>query len=89
MQFVWGALTSCCLVAGLSFLRFWKSTQDRLFLFLAGGFGALAVNWVVISLSDPTAEGHHRVYVVRLVAFGIIILGVLDKNRRHGRTGSP
>jgi hypothetical protein len=45
-QFLWGALTASCWIVGACFLRFWKLTRDRLFLFLAGGFWMLSVNWV-------------------------------------------
>ncbi len=49
-QFVWGLLAMASLVAGIFFLRYWKDSGERLFVFFA-------------------------------VAFGLIIGGIVDKNR--------
>ena len=45
-QFFWGALSVCCLIAGLFFLRFWKETHDRLFFFFCLAFWALALHYL-------------------------------------------
>jgi len=81
MQFLWGALTATFAVVSLFFLRFWGLTRDRLFLFFAAGFLALAANWLVLAVSNPASEVHHRVYLVRLAGFLLIIVGIVEKNR--------
>ena len=79
--FVWGAVSMACLVAGLFFLSYWRSTRDRFFVFLALAFWTLAVSWAELAFAHPLEETRHYHYAVRLVAFGLIIAGIVDKNR--------
>jgi hypothetical protein len=81
-QFLWGTLTMAHLVAALLLLRFWRVSRDRLFLFFAGAFATLAVNWVGIALIDPALELRHYVYLIRFFGFVLLIAGIVDKNRR-------
>ena len=81
-QFLWGALAMACAVAGLFFLRFFRDTADRLFVFFAVAFGLLAVHWVGLGLVNPDVEGRHYLFAIRLAAFVTILAGVIDKNRR-------
>jgi hypothetical protein len=80
-QFCWGMLTMASLVASLFFVRFWKASRDRLFAFFAVAFVLFALNWLALSAVDPAFEARHVVYVIRLAAFIVIIVGILDKNR--------
>lgn len=84
-QFLWGALAMASLVAGLLFLRFWTLGGDRLFLFFATAFGMLSLNWAVLGIVNPPWETAFYVYLLRLAAFVLIILGIVDKNRRAAR----
>ena len=81
--FVLGVLASLCAVTALFFLRYWRASGDRLFGFFAVGFLALAMEWLAHALFD--AHLRQDIYLVRLLAFGIIILGIVDKNRRSSR----
>jgi hypothetical protein len=81
-QFLYGALTMAALTAGLFFLRFWRITRDRLFLFLAVAFWILSLNWAGLGLSEPDATTRVYYLLTRLLAFLVIIAGVVDKNRR-------
>jgi hypothetical protein len=58
-------------------------TRDRLFVFFAIAFAALAANWIGLSMIDPDVESRHNIYVLRLLAFVLIIVGIVDKNRRR------
>jgi hypothetical protein len=82
LTFLYGALATSSFVAGAFFLRFWKSSRDRLFVFFVLGFWTLCVNWVALALYPHTDEQRVAIYVIRLVAFVLIIVGVVDKNRR-------
>ena len=82
-QFLWGALALSCGVAGLFFFRFWTVSRDRIFVFFALAFWALALHWTALGISNPSVESRHYVFLVRLLAFVLIIAGVLDKNRRQ------
>ena len=89
--FLFGALTAAGFTAALIFLRFWKMTRDRLFIFFALGFVALALNWLALAMTDPTSEDRYHVFLLRLVAFAFILYGIFDKNRRAKRelSGAP
>ena len=88
--FLLGAISMACAVIALFFLRFWRRTGDRLFAIFAAAFAILGLNWVALGYFDQS-EGRSWLYIVRLIAFGLIILGILDKNRsasRRPRTGN-
>lgn len=79
-QFLLGMIVMGCLVAGLFFLRFWRKTRDRLFLVFAMTFWLLALNWFLLAVTSRD-EIHPALYVIRLLAFVLILLGIADKNR--------
>ncbi|MEW5791814.1 MAG: DUF5985 family protein [Pseudomonadota bacterium] len=76
-----GAIAMASLIAGLFFLRFWKKTRDRLFLFFALAFWLLAVNRVGLAFVDEALEAYTFLYLLRLLAFLLILFAILDKNR--------
>ena len=81
-QFLWGALAMSSVIAALFFLRFWRESRDRLFVFFFLAFSMLASNWIGLAVMQSAAESRHKVLLLRLFAFVLIILGVIDKNRR-------
>ncbi len=85
--FMWGVLAMSSAIAALFFLRFWRETRERLFAYFALAFAGLMANWIGLAVIDhPTDEAQQEyAYVVRLVAFVILIIGIIDKNRRSGR----
>lgn len=82
--FLLGASAMASLTGALFFLRFWRTTKDLLFLLFALAFGVLAINWTLRALAHPTEETQHYYYVLRLIAFGLIIAAVVHKNRTRG-----
>ena len=80
-QFCWGLLSMASAVAAMFFLRYWKVSRDRLFVFFSVAFAMLATNYLVLSFFDPAFEAAHLIYLLRLGAFVLIIVGILDKNR--------
>jgi hypothetical protein len=81
-QFLWGMLAMAALVVALLFLRLWRSGGDRLLVFFAAAFALLALNWAGLGVSNPDYETLHYSYLLRLGAFVLIIVGIVDKNRR-------
>lgn len=79
-----GAIAMGYLVAGLFFLKFWRGVRDRLFLLFAVAFGMLAVQRVALALVADTPEAALPLYGLRLLAFLIIIIAIVDKNRSAG-----
>jgi hypothetical protein len=80
--FVSGLITMGYLISGLFFIRFWARTRDPLFAAFAAAFWLLAVNQALLALSNLPVEERSWMYLLRLCAFVIIILGIAMKNRR-------
>jgi hypothetical protein len=83
-----GALGMGFAVAGLFFLRFWRESGDRLFLFFAIAFFVLAVNRVAFVVFAPHNSQSDYPYWIRLIAFAMILLAILDKNVIRTRSGA-
>jgi hypothetical protein len=80
--FLAGTTSMSMLVIALFFLRFWRRTRDRLFLFFSAAFLVLMAERVVRLFTGVETEWAPYVYSVRLAAFVLILLAVVDKNRR-------
>jgi hypothetical protein len=79
-----GATAAVTLVAALIFLRFWRSAHDRFFLFFAISFALEAANRILLGLSVAGAEDSPAFYLPRLCAYVLILVAIIDKNRRRG-----
>ena len=80
-----GAIAMASLASALFFLRFWRSTRDRFFLFFALSFAIEGFNRVVLWMSVGNNEDAPVYYVVRLVAYGLILAAIIEKNRAPRR----
>lgn len=80
-SFVAGAICLAYLTAALFFLRFWKETHDRLFVIFSIAFAVLAANRALLELFREVHEARSWLYLVRLLAFVLILAAILDKNR--------
>jgi hypothetical protein len=83
--FLSGANATLSAIAGLFFLRYAVITRDRFFVLWTFSFWLLAVNWGIVGAVAPSAEGRHYAYLVRLAAFLLIIIAIVDKNRTRPR----
>jgi hypothetical protein len=81
-QFIMGAIAMGSSIAALYFLRFWRETGDRLFAIFALTFLLLGITRLGLALSPQELEGHTHWYWVRLSAFVLILVAIVDKNRR-------
>jgi hypothetical protein len=79
---LYGACAMGCLAVAVIFLRHWRRSLDALFAAFAAAFGILAIDYGVLALAMVGAEWRPYVYGVRLVAFGLIIAGIVQKNRQ-------
>lgn len=80
-EFMSGAVAALSCVAGLFFLRFWRRTGDRFFAFFAMAFWLMALQrgvgwWLLYNKEDVAAT-----YLLRLLAFVLILVAIADKNR--------
>ena len=82
--FLAGMTTMGSLVIALLFVRYWHRSNDSLFGWFAIAFGLLALNQGILALSDIAGEGSSWVYMVRLLAFAVIIHAIVRKNRENG-----
>ena len=78
-----GALVAGLALIGLFFLRYWRDTRDRLFAWFAASFCIQAVNRFVSEFFND--EHRSWSYWVRLIAFLLIIVAILDKNRKPAK----
>ncbi len=83
--FLWGACAMGSAIISLFFWSFYRRTADRLLAMFALGFATLAVHWVGLAVVQPVEETRHYFYVVRLIAFLLIIIGIVDKNLARAR----
>jgi hypothetical protein len=86
MDFVSGAIMMSFLVAGFFFRRYWVVTRDRLFLIFACAFWILSLERWVLEATGPTYEFRPYIYLLRLLAFALILVAIIDKNRSQSST---
>ena len=77
-----GGIATASLVAGLFFFRFWRSSGDRFFLFFALSFWIEGAQRFVVFQIVGSDEASPLYYLPRLVAYGLIIAAIVDKNRK-------
>ena len=83
IQLLLGAIAMANVTIGLFFLRFWKKTRDRFFLFFAVAFTLEGFNRAFLGLSHYSNENEPIIYLVRLISFILILIAIVDKNRIH------
>lgn len=84
-----GAILLASTLIGLFFIRFWKSTGDRFFLYFALSFWLEGVNRTYFGLTAAlSTEDTPAYYLIRLTAYGLILWAILEKNwpRLAGRS---
>jgi hypothetical protein len=75
-----GAIAMASLVIALFFLRFWRNTRDRFFLYFSLSFFIEGVHRVYATLDRDGGEDSPLHYLVRLLAYGLILWAILEKN---------
>lgn len=76
-----GAIATASLVIALFFLRYWRSTGDRFFLFFALSFTIDGLDRLFFSSTGLADAEHPAYYLIRLFAYGLIVFAIFDKNR--------
>lgn len=79
--FLQGVSATGAWVSGLFFFRFWRESRDALFGFFGAAFWFLGLSWALLAVFSPTEDTRPYVYSLRLVAFLLIIGGMVAKNR--------
>jgi len=78
--FLVGVIATASITAGLYFLKFWRDTRDSFFLAFAASFTIEGINRVAILFLRRPNEGSPWIYLVRLLAFLLILIAILRKN---------
>jgi hypothetical protein len=66
-------------------VRYWRETRDPLFVQFALAFALLGASWAILSVVNPIGDASPYVYGLRLIAFLLIIVAVVVKNREAAR----
>lgn len=80
-QMLSGAIATGWLVAGLFFFRFWRHTRDPFFLWFALSFWIEGGNRVALGLITGAGEDNPAFYMLRVVAYGLILFAIWQKNQ--------
>jgi hypothetical protein len=75
-----GAIAMASLIIGLFFLRFWKATGDRFFLFFGSSFFVEGLNRAALGLTANPNEDRPFFYFVRFLSFVLILIAIGHKN---------
>lgn len=81
-DFFSGMITMGYFVASAFFFRFWVRTSDALFIAFSVSFLLLAISAALTSLLSLPYEERSWLYLIRLVAFVLLIGAILGKNFR-------
>lgn len=84
-----GGVAAASVIAGIFFLRYWRSSRDRFFLYFAASFLIEGVNRFVLYLMVGLQEEAPIYYLIRLVAYGLIVLAIVAKNRERRAPATP
>jgi hypothetical protein len=76
-----GAIAALSFVIGSFFMRFWRVTGDRFFLLFGLSFWIEAGNRVLLGVLPAWREDMPAYYLVRLLAYALILYAIIVKNR--------
>jgi hypothetical protein len=79
--FLLGIIFTTSITVGVYFLKFWHRTGDLLFLAFSAAFIIEGLNRIGFLFIERPNEGSPIIYLVRLLAFLLIIVAIVWKNR--------
>ncbi|GAB3387842.1 DUF5985 family protein [Massilia agri] len=79
-QLTYGAISMASVTIALFFLRFWRNTGDRFFLYFALSFFIEGVHRIYSAALNEAGEDSPLHYLIRLLAYGLILWAILEKN---------
>ena len=81
-DFLSGAVALGFAACALFFLRFWKRTREELFLAFSVAFLLLGLGQTILALANIPTEERGSIYLLRLLAFLLILIAIYRKNRQ-------
>ncbi len=92
-NFLNGMTVALCAVAAVLFLKFWSSSHDRLFIYFAAAFCVLSLERTTLIIVQQyvvnSSDYDIYIYLVRLMAYLLLIIGIIEKNRSRPATNPP
>jgi hypothetical protein len=79
--FLLGVIATACLTAAAFFLKFWRQTRDVFFLAFSAAFLIEGINRISVLFLERPDEGRPAIYIVRFLAFLLILVAIINKNR--------
>ncbi len=89
VAFLDGGRVAFAVIIALAFARLGRATSERLYHAFAAAFLLLALNSSLVGLDVAFGDHSELAYIPRLLAFTMIIIAIIDKNRRAARGGEP
>lgn len=81
-----GAIAMASLVISMVFMRYWRNTGDRFFLWFALSFAIEGAHRIYSAMARTMAEDGALHYVIRVVAYGLILWAIYEKNWPRRKT---
>jgi hypothetical protein len=86
--FLSGFAAASFLASAVFFLKFWRASREKLFLYFAAAFGLLGAERIVGALlsaangysADYIDNARSWIYLFRLLAFAALIYGIVRKH---------
>lgn len=80
-QFISGAVMFGCFTAAAFFFQAYRRNVDRFFALVALSFFILGIERLVLAIANEPESSSPLAYIPRLVAFALMVLAVVEKNR--------
>lgn len=92
VEFISGIYMATFAASGVFFLKFWRASKDRFFLFFCLACWLLSAERVALffveggySTNPVVNEARTWVYIFRMFAYILIISAIVEKNRKANR----
>lgn len=91
IPFLAGACMATFAASGVFFMKFWKASRDSFFLLFGLAcwlialerLAALFVHGALDAENPTAAESTGWMYIIRLLAFVLLLVAIIDKNRKR------
>ena len=91
IEFISGIYMTTFLFSGIFFLKFWRASKDRFFLYFALACELIAIERILLffvagySPLPAPSEARTYAYIIRMIAFALILTAIIEKNRNARR----
>ena len=79
-NFLYGAISMAAATAALFFLRFYRRTGDRFFLYFFASFALESASRLLSTTLQWGEQDNVWFYMLRVIAYGLILVAIVDKN---------